>query len=89
MTLEWDEPKRLWTLIERRLDFAALHHYDWAAAVDLEDIRDDGGERRRVSIEYLDRRLIVVAYTIRNNHVRIKSMRKANQREVSRYGQTN
>ena len=84
--LEWYEPKRQRTLDERGLDFADLAHSDWGAAIDIEDARIYDGEKRRVSIGYLNSRLIVVAYTVRDGCIRIISMRKANEREVRRHG---
>jgi uncharacterized protein len=86
MALEWDEPKRSRTLQERGLDFADLARYDWASALDRADPRAYVGGERRVSIGYLDGRLIVIAYTIRQGNIRIISMRKANRREQVAYG---
>lgn len=86
MALEWNEKKRAETLADRGLDFADLVRYDWAAALDRIDPRDYAGEERRVSVGYLDGRLIVVAYTLRDGNIRIISMRKANKREQLAYG---
>ena len=46
----------------------------------------EAGEERRVSVGYLDGRLIVVAYTLRDGNIRIISMRKADKREQLAYG---
>ena len=87
MKLQWDEAKRRETLRVRRLDFADLVRLDWSGAVDILDARMDYGEERRVATGYLDGRLVVVAYTLRGDTVRVISMRKANAREQRRYAE--
>lgn len=85
MELEWDERKRIETRETRGLDFADLADYDWAAALDIEDVRDYGEERRRISVGELHGRLMVIVYTLRGDRVRVISMRKANNREKKAY----
>ncbi len=87
MELEWDEGKRAATIRTRGLDFAHLVRFDWTTAVDILDDRTDYGEERRVATGPLDGRLVVVAYTLRADTVRIISLRKANIREQRRYAQ--
>lgn len=79
--LEWDEEKRRRTLRERGLDFADVARLDWDRAVIIPDDRRDYGERREVAMAELDGRLMVVAYTIRGDALRVISFRKANARE--------
>ena len=50
-----------------------------------EDIRVDYGEPRFVSVGYLDDRMVVVAWTPRDQVRRVISMRKANEREQATY----
>ncbi|MFC0266750.1 BrnT family toxin [Kushneria aurantia] len=50
------------------------------------DERRDYGEDRFVSFGYHDSRLYVVIWTQRDVTRRIISVRKANQREIKRYG---
>jgi len=45
------------------------------------------GERRFITLGFLDDRLIVVVWTERSPKRRIISMRKANEREVEEYNQ--
>ena len=85
--LSYDLEKRERTLIERGLDFARVgelfagHHFT------LEDLRRDYPERRFISVGKLDRRMVIVVWTPRNEtERRIISMRKANEREQARYG---
>jgi uncharacterized protein len=50
------------------------------------DERKDYGETRFVTYGQVNGRLHVCVYTIRSDTVRVISVRKANDREVSRYG---
>jgi hypothetical protein len=84
---EWDEAKRRETLRTRGLDFADLARFDWAGAVDILDDRSDYGEERHVAVGRLDGRLLVIAYTMRGEIVRIISLRKANAREQRRHAE--
>ncbi len=81
MELEWDDAKREKTLRERGIDFADVARLDWDNAVIIPDTRRDYGEVREVAMAELDDRLMIVAYTIRGDRVRVISFRKANRRE--------
>jgi uncharacterized DUF497 family protein len=50
------------------------------------DDRHDYGEDRLVSFGYVGERLFVCVYTVRGDTLRIISVRKANDREIMRYG---
>lgn len=86
MRIEWDEPKRTKTLAERGLDFADVALIDWDEALTLEDARQDYQETRFVTFAQIRGRLCVIAWCYRNGALRVISMRKANKREVKRYG---
>nr|NDG07136.1 BrnT family toxin [Oxalobacteraceae bacterium] len=82
----YDPEKRERTLNERGLDFAhagelfARHHFT------AEDLRKNYGERRFISVGKLDQRMVIVVWTpIGDYERRIISMRKANEREKTRY----
>jgi len=83
--LEWDEEKRQRTLRERGIDFADVARLDWARAVIIPDTRRDYGEVREVAMAPLGGRLMVVAYTLRADRLRVISFRKANGRERKVY----
>ncbi|WP_299881318.1 BrnT family toxin [uncultured Sulfitobacter sp.] len=85
MKIEWDEDKRQRTLRERGLDFADVGLVDWEGAIFIPDTRRDYGERRETMMGILKGRLIVVAFTMREDAVRVISMRKANSRERKVY----
>lgn len=86
MKLEFDPAKRDKTLLERGLDFAcaadvfAGHHFT------AEDLREGYSEQRFITVGTVEGRMVVVVWTPRGDARRIISMRKANEREISRYG---
>ncbi len=53
------------------------------------DTRKKHSETRYVAYGPINARLHCVVYTVRGQNIRIISLRKANQREVNRYGQEN
>ncbi len=55
--------------------------------VSLTDDRFDYGERREVAFGRINYRLFVCVYTDRDAERRVISLRKANRREVNRYGE--
>ena len=80
-----DHAKRDWTLATRGLDFkdAALI-FDGLTA-EVEDKRKDYGETRFICFGVLQNRLVVIGYTPRGAVRHVFSMRKANQREQTRF----
>lgn len=85
MDIEWNNTKREATLQERGLDFADLSNFDWDSAIYFDDDRLDYNEKRQVAFGFLNDRLLVVVFTIRDESYRIISMRRANKRERKVY----
>ena len=56
------------------------------ATLTVEDDRQDYGENRFITIGFLDARMVVLVWTLRDGAYRLISMRKANDREQSLYG---
>jgi uncharacterized DUF497 family protein len=84
--IEWDQAKSDTCFTERGFDFA----YVMQAFLDVErlihkDSRWDYGEDRYQMLRANDDRVFVVVYTMRGPVIRIISARKANQREVKDY----
>jgi uncharacterized DUF497 family protein len=73
------------TLAERGLDFARAGEVFQGGHVTKDDNRKDYGERRLITWGHLDSRLVVVTWTPRGHAKRIISMRKANEREITRF----
>lgn len=85
MRLSWDEAKRQMTLAERGLDFASAGEMFGVNEYIIEDLRNDYGEKRFVSLGFINRLLCVVVWTPRGDGRHIISMRKANDREQKNY----
>jgi len=86
MKITFDPKKNADNLRERQLSFDEVSKLEWSSAVILEDVRKDYGERRFRVFGYIDERLFAVVFTPREGAVHVISFRKANSREVKRYG---
>jgi len=82
--ITYDQAKRDRTFAERGLDFEDAAVVFAGVTVEVEDTREDYGERRIVCYGSLAGRLVVVGYTSRGTARHVFSMRKANDREKSR-----
>lgn len=88
MEIEFDPVKSEKNRQERNLPFDQAADFDWSGASYAEDVRNPYPESRFVAIGYLGDRLHVICFTPIPGGVRIISFRKANDREVKRYGET-
>lgn len=84
MTITYDPDKRERTLRDRGLDFEDAPIVFAGLTVEVEDTRQDYGEKRLICYGQLEGRLVVVGYTPRGADRHIFSMRKANRREQIR-----
>ena len=85
MLLEFDTDKRDKTLAERGLDFAHAWKVFASRHFTAGDLREDYSEPRYITVGMLDDRMVVMVWTPRRETRRIISMRKANEREQTRY----
>lgn len=85
MRYEWDENKRIWTLLKHDVDFIDAEKFQWNSAKVTIDDRHTYNEERYVAIGFIEDRLHVMAFTLRDGSIRIISLRKANKREVDNY----
>jgi uncharacterized protein len=86
MKVIFDPEKRRQTLIHRGLDMADADLVLSENNITFEDQRNDYGEVRYITIGMLEKRMVYVAWTMRDGAHRIISMRKANDREQKKYG---
>jgi len=86
MDVTFDPAKNARNIAERGLSFERVADLDWETAISEEDSRRDYGERRLRVFGLLGRRLHVAIITMRGTAVHVISFRKANGREVRRYG---
>jgi len=85
--ISFDPAKSDANVRERGLPFSLVKdEFDWATALIAEDRRKDYGEARYEALGYVGQRLHVVVYAPSGNSVRVISFRKANKREVRKYG---
>lgn len=85
MDIDFDPTKRERTLAERGLDFARAAEIFAGRHYTAEDLRGDYAESRFITVGLLDGRMVVMVWTPRGTVRRIISMRKANEREKTRY----
>jgi uncharacterized DUF497 family protein len=67
------------------ISLADAGRFDWLSVRYEVDTRRDYGEERYRGFGYIDRRLHMVAFTFRDDTLRVISLRKANPREVRDY----
>ena len=84
MRITFDRVKRAKTLTERGLDFADAALIFTRVTVEIEDTRQNYGEKRVICYGLLAGRVVVVGYTPRGADRHVFSMRKANEREKAR-----
>lgn len=87
MLIEFDSFKRDETLKWRGLDFADACEVFSAPHIQQLDQRKDYGENRYIVFGMLKQEYVVMVYTNRGENRRIISMRKANEREISKHAQ--
>lgn len=85
MQIEFDIDKRDKTMTERGLDFARADEVFAGRHFTAPDERISYGEPRFITVGMLDGRMVVMVWTPRGEVRRIISMRKANEREQTRY----
>jgi uncharacterized protein len=87
--IEFDPAKNERNIRNRGIAFMLAKEFDFDTAVRVEDLRHDYGETRVVAYGYIGARLHVMCYKpVGKNHIRIISLRKANQRERASYAET-
>ncbi len=79
---DWDSDKAALNLEKHGVEFSAIYDFDWATAIEAEDIRYDYGEVRMQALGKIGDRYHVLVYSIRGELIRIISLRKANGRET-------
>ncbi|MGL5135058.1 MAG: BrnT family toxin [Planktothrix sp.] len=85
MEFEWDEAKRLTNLRKHGIDFIDVAIVFEGDIVTVEDERFNYGEQRFVTLGLLQRRVVVIVHTERENFTRIISARKATKYEQQIY----
>ena len=79
---EWDSTKAASNLARHGVAFDAVLGFDWSSAIEAEDRRYDYGETRMQALGKIAGRYHVLVYALRNDRIRVISLRKANRREI-------
>lgn len=82
---EWDEGKRRANLAKHGLDFADVSEFDWEFATIVGDLDSSIGEHRLNAVAPLGEKLAFLTFTVRDERVRVISLRPANRSEVRRW----
>lgn len=86
MEIAYDPAKDAMNRQKHKVSLELATAIDLNASVVLSDDRRDYGEARFRAYGLIDGRLHMLAFTIRGTAVRAISLRKANKKEVRRYG---
>ena len=89
MEIEFDPDKDRTNREKHGISLSEAARIDIAAAIVRPDDRRAYGETRFRAFGVLEGRLHALVFTMRGDRLRAISLRKANAREISRYGQTN
>ncbi len=84
MGIEYDPGKNERNIRERGLSFERAADFDIESALIADYSRN--GEKRRVAVGYLDKRLHLLCYLPLRDGMRVISFRKMNKREAKLYG---
>jgi uncharacterized DUF497 family protein len=82
----FDPEKDASNIAKHGISLARAVEMDMAAALVREDDRFDYGEPRYVAFGEIDDALHCLIFTFRGSRIRAISLRKANRKEIGRYG---
>ena len=85
MRLSYDPAKSERNQADRGLAFDLAEEFDWSSALIVEDRRKGYDERRYQALGSIGERLHMLVFTPRGDVVHVISLRRANQRERTRY----
>ena len=85
MRVTYDPAKSLRNDVDRGLPFALAEDFDWSSALIVEDTREDYRERRYQALGFIGEALHMLVFTPRDDALHVISLRRANQRERTRY----
>ena len=84
MGIAYDPAKNERNIRERGLSFERAADFDFETALIADYSRH--GEKRRIAVGYLDKRLHLLCYLPLPGGIRVISFRKTNKREAKLYG---
>jgi uncharacterized DUF497 family protein len=81
----WDEAKRRLNLRKHGIDFADAEKIFRGVTFTAEDMREDYGEQRFLTLGLLEDQVVSIAHTEQSEEIRIISIRKATKHEARFY----
>ena len=81
MDFTWHEPKRQANLKKYGVDFAVAERVFAGPTFTFEDIREEYGERRWITLGLSGTKVIVIVHTEAEDEIRVISMREADDDE--------
>ncbi len=85
MDYTWDPAKAASNLAKHDVAFEAVAEFEWETALVRADIRFSYPEPRLTALGVIGNRVYVLAYTVERRATRLISLRKANDKEITRY----
>lgn len=85
MNYQWDDTKCSKNVVSHKIHFSVVFKFNWGSAFVVQDERFDYKEKRFKALGLIENRLHVLVFTIRDQEIRVISIRKANKREISHY----
>lgn len=83
--LIYDPAKNEANIAKHGVALTEAEYFEWYGAVFAMDERKDYGEKRIIAVGEIHGRLHVLVYTLRDEDIRLISLRKANPRERRGY----
>lgn len=85
MEFEWDENKRQQVIRERRVDILYAAGIFEGPVLTSEDLRENYGERRFISLGLVEGECFIVVHTKRNSAIRLITAWKGGKNDRARY----
>lgn len=85
MIFVWDETKRKQNIQKHAIDFSQAANFDFETALEWDDSIFGYNERRTKAIGPLSDAICVLVYTMREDKLRVISLRRANRKEIQSY----
>ena len=82
MIFTWHEPKRQANLKKHGVDFAMAERVFAGPTFTFEDVREDYGERRWVTVGLSGMKVMVIVHTETGDEIHVISMREADNDET-------
>jgi uncharacterized DUF497 family protein len=86
LVIAFDPGKDARNIAKHGISLAWAEEMDMSAALIREDDRFDYGETRYIAFGDIDHALHCLVFTFRGSKIRAISLRKANKKEIRRYG---